>query len=199
MGDSFGAYDTGLEVLRKVLFVVVLLIAVVCLIDWLVRTRRINPFNPVARFMRSAVDPLMAPIERKIVRAGGMPTAAPWWTLVFATVGSILLIWVFGLLRGFAADLGGAASRGSTGLLFLLIMWTFGLLRIALIVRVISSWFRISPYSRWIRWSYELTEWMLRPLRQIVPTVGMIDITPLVAFLVLHLLQGLFISMIGGR
>jgi YggT family protein len=199
MGDSFGAYDTMLEVLKTVLFVVVVLIGIVCFVDWLVRTRRINPFNPVARFMRSTIDPLMAPVERRIVRAGGMPTAAPWWTLVFAAVASILLIWMLGLLRGLAGQLGNAASMGPGGLAFLLVMWTFGVLRIALIVRVISSWFRISPYSRWIRWSYELTEWILRPLRQIIPTVGMIDITPLVAFVLLHLLQGLFLATIGGR
>jgi YggT family protein len=63
-------------------------------------------------------------------------------------------------------------------------------LRIALIVRVISTWFQISPYSKWIRWSYVLTEWFLAPLRRIVPTLGPVDITPIVAFLLLSLIQG---------
>ena len=44
--------------------IAVVVLAVICLIDWLVRTRRINPFNPVARFFRSSVDPLLAPVER---------------------------------------------------------------------------------------------------------------------------------------
>jgi YggT family protein len=71
----------------------------------------------------------------------------------------------------------------------MLVSWAFTVLRIALIVRVISSWFQISPWSKWIRWSYVLTEWMLAPLRRIVPTIGPVDITPIVAFILLMILQ----------
>jgi YggT family protein len=56
-------------------------------------------------------------------------------------------------------------------------------------VRVISSWFRISPWSRWIRWSYVLTEWLLAPLRRVIPPFGMIDITPIVAYILLRVVQ----------
>jgi YggT family protein len=56
-------------------------------------------------------------------------------------------------------------------------------------VRVLSTWLPISPYSRWIRWSYVLTEWMLRPLRSVIPMIGPIDITPLIAFFALGLIQ----------
>ncbi|MFP5354024.1 MAG: YggT family protein [Gemmatimonadota bacterium] len=54
---------------------------------------------------------------------------------------------------------------------------------------MISSWVRVSPYSRWVRWAYTLSEPILRPLRQIVPTLGMIDITPIIAYLLLGLLE----------
>ena len=195
--DSFlGAYDVFLDVLRIALFVVVAVIAVICLIDWLVRTRRINPFNPVARAMRRTVDPLMAPVERRIVRAGGLPTSAPWWTLVFAIVGAIVLITVLAFLRGQFDNIATSSQRGGMGLATLLIQWTFGILRFALLVRVISSWFRMSPYSPYIRWSYQLTEWLLAPLRQIIPTIGVIDITPIVAYFLLGLLQGAFFAIL---
>ena len=184
------------RVLRISLFVAVVVLAVVCLIDWLVRTRRINPFNPVARAMRSTVDPLMSPVERRIVRAGGLPTSAPWWTLVFAVIGTILLLFLLGLIRGAIIAMGRSSEAGMGGLAFLLIGWTFGILRLALIVRVISSWFRMSPYSPWIRWSYQLTEWFMAPLRQVVPTIGVIDITPIVAYFLLTLLEGAFFAIV---
>jgi len=60
---------------------------------------------------------------------------------------------------------------------------------LALLVRVISSWLPISPYSRWIRWSYVLTEWMIAPLRRIIPLIGAIDITPIVAWFLLNIVQ----------
>ncbi len=196
METFLGTFDLVLYVLRIALLVAVVILAVVCLIDWLVRTRRINPFNPVARAMRRTVDPLMAPVERRIVSAGGLPTSAPWWTLVFAVVGAILLIALLGFIRGQIVNVASSSREGAMGFAALLVQWTFGILRLALIVRVISSWFRASPYSPYIRWSYQLTEWLIAPLRQIIPTIGVIDITPIVAYFLLGLLQGLFFSIL---
>ena len=71
----------------------------------------------------------------------------------------------------------------------LLVSWAFAILRLALLVRVLSSWLPISPYSKWIRWSYVLTDWMIIPLRRLIPRIGMIDITPIVAWFLLSLLQ----------
>jgi YggT family protein len=75
----------------------------------------------------------------------------------------------------------------------LLVTWTFGLLQLALFARVISSWFQMSPYSPWIRWSFVLTEWFLAPLRRVIPSFGMIDLTPIVAYFGLQLLEAVLI------
>jgi YggT family protein len=188
MDQALTGYTAFVQIVRQVLFWLALVVALIALLDWLVRTRRVQPFGAIARFCRRYVDPLMAPVERRVVRSGGLPTAAPWWSLVIVVVGGLLLITLLEFLGGFFLQLfWGFSSPGRFGLL--LVSWTFGVLRIALIVRVISSWFQISPYSRWIRWSYVLTEWMLAPLRRIIPTIGPVDITPIVAFLLLALLQ----------
>jgi YggT family protein len=148
------------------------------------------PFGAVARFCRRYIDPLLAPIERRVVRRGGLPSAAPWWALGVVVVGGLLLLALLEFLgRLFLQVAWGASSPGRFGLL--LVSWTFTALRVALIVRVISSWFQISPWSKWIRWSYVLTEWMLAPLRRIVPAFGPVDITPLVAFILLMILQSI--------
>ena len=199
MTSFVAGFDTVYAVLRWTLFVAVVVIAVVCLVDWLVRTRRINPFNPIARYMRSTVDPLMAPIERKIVRAGGLPTAAPWWTLVFAVVGTIVLLWFLGFIRTQLLMVAGAGMEGSAGVMMLLIEWTFGILYLSILVRVVSSWVRVSPYSPWVRWAFQLSEPILRPLRQIVPTLGPIDITPIVAYVLLRILEAVLLSAFALR
>ena len=198
METSVGGFAILMQYLRTGLFYLGAIAAVVCLVDWLVRTRRINPFNPVARFMRSTIDPLMVPIERRIVRAGGMPTSAPWWTLVFIVVVSIVVISLLDWLGSQLLMAGAFAQRGPAGLAALLVRWTFGLLQLALIVRIVSSWFGASPYSPWIRWSYRLTDPILQPLRQIVPTIGFIDITPIIAWLLLSLLERLILSLLLG-
>lgn len=188
MDRALYGYKAFLDGLRPILFWIAVFFAVIAALDWAVRTRRLNPFGGVARFFRRFIDPLMRPIEARIVRSGGEPSKAPWWALVFVVVGGLLLLTALEFLGGlFVSAAWGFSSPGRLGVL--LLSWAFGLIRIALIVRVISSWFQISPWSRWIRWSYVLTEWMLAPLRRIVPTMGPFDITPIIAFFILSLLQ----------
>jgi len=47
-----------------------------------------------------------------------------------------------------------------------------------------------------VRWSYALTEWMLHPLRGIIPLVMHVDITPIVAYFLLELVQGFLMRLI---
>jgi YggT family protein len=191
------SYIAALDLMRVALFYVAAALAVVCGVDWLVRTRRLNPFGPVARFFRSSVDPMLAPVERTVVRAGGTPASAPWWALVAVVVGGILLISLMGMIGRQIEGVGRAASQGPGGVLVFLASATLALLRVALFVRVISSWIRISPYSPWIRWTYGLTEWLLAPLRRVVPTIGMIDITPIVAYYVLLIVGNALVEMLA--
>lgn len=190
MEQAFATYGGFIAVVRVALFWLAVVVATVATLDWLVRTRRVPPFGAVARFCRRYIDPLLAPVERRVVRRGGLPTSAPWWALGAVVVGGLLLLASLEFLgRLFLQVAWGASSPGRFGLM--LVSWTFTVLRLALIVRVISSWFQISPWSKWIRWSFVLTEWMLAPLRRIVPAFGPVDITPLVAFILLMILQSI--------
>ncbi len=191
---SYGA-ATAMTVIRLIVLAVVAVLAVLFLLDWAVRTRKVGPFSALARFCRSRVDPLVAPMERRVVRAGGLPSSAPLWALAAAVVGGIVLINVANYLieQIMIADF--AINSGPGGLYRLLVLWTFNILRAALIVRVLCSWFPISPYSPWVRWAFALSEPILKPLRQIIPNLGMIDITPIIAYFALGLLQNLFLSI----
>ena len=189
MNEVVSGADAAIALLRIALLSVAVVFGFICLLDWAVRTRRISPFNAVARFCRSTVDPIIAPIERRVVRAGGVPASAPLWALAAVVIGGILLLSVVDFLRAQVIMTLMASQAGSAGIFRLLVHWTFAILRIALIVRVISSWLPISPHSPWIRWSFRLTDPILAPLRQVVPNLGMIDITPIIAFFLLNFLE----------
>lgn len=155
------------------------------------RARRVSPFGAVGRLGRRVGDPLFAPMERTLLRAGGQPAHAPWWTLAAVVVGGLALISLVGFVVQQTAGLAYAASMGPRGIAVMLVSWAFSLLRIALLVRVLGTWVGQGPYSPWTRWSYALTDWFMRPLQQVVPTLGPIDITPIVAYFGLGLLQSL--------
>ena len=191
------AFDTLLGILRVVVFIIAAAALIIFTIDWLVRTRRISPFGGVARFFRRVVDPLIVPIEHRVVRAGGLPANAPWWALIAIVIGGLIVLALLEFIRGqiqFAAAAGGAGARG---IVAVLVTWLFGILQVALIIRVISSWVRLSEWSKWIRWTIPLTEWLLRPLRKLIPPLaGTIDLSPLVAWLLLALLKGVVLSIL---
>lgn len=65
--------------------------------------------------------------------------------------------------------------------------------QIILLARVLISWFNLDPYSPIVRVLYSLTEPLLQPIREVLPRTGMIDLSPLVGFLLLFALR----SVIG--
>lgn len=177
------------DTLRTLLLAGGVALAAVAAVDWAVRTRRLNPFGGVARFMRARVDPRLAGVERQVLRVGGHPSTTPLWALVVYAVAAILLLAAIDMLVALLREAADASSLGAWGLLVLAVRWTFAILRLALLLRVLVSWVPRYAGSRWLSWSVGATEWMLRPLRRVVPTFGVIDITPIVAYFALQIVQ----------
>jgi YggT family protein len=196
MLEALTALATLTGILRSVFFVGGVALAVVAAADWAVRTRRLNPFGGVARFVRARVDPRLAGVERQVIRAGGRTSTTPWWALVVYAVVALLVLAALDMIGALVRQVALATSLGGMGVLLLAVRWTFGFLQFALLVRVLSSWLPRFGASRWIRWSYGATEWMLRPLRNLIPSFGVIDITPIVAYFALQLVQYLVESIL---
>lgn len=188
--------DYLINALRGGFLAFALAVLIFCVLDWMVRTRRINPFGAFAGVLRTNIRPFIAPVERRLVRAGGHAAAAPWWTLVVVVLAGIVALELLGFLREQVAIAAGMLNGGLAGLYRLVVSWTFSLLRVAIIVRVIVSWIRPAPFAWYVRWSYALTEWMLHPLRGFIPLVMSIDITPFVAYLLLDLVQGFLVRIV---
>lgn len=72
--------------------------------------------------------------------------------------------------------------------LFYLIWLLCEVLTFAIIARAIMSWFSPRPTNRLAIILYQVTEPVLSPLRRVIPRVGMIDLTPLVAIMLLQLI-----------
>ena len=196
MSSGLALFDQVLGAIRFALAVIAGIFGIFCVIDWLVRTRRVNLFGSLARFSRSKIDPVIEPIERKVVRAGGNPASAPLWALAAVVIGGILLISVLDFIRAEVLGLALAVQTGPGGIFRLFVAWTFDFIRIAILVRVVSSWLPVSPYSKWIRWAYAVSEPLLRPLRQVIPSMGPIDITPIIAYFLIGFIQGAVLRLL---
>ena len=180
--------DAAVHALRIALLVVAGSVFVIATVDWAVRTRRINPFSPIARFFRRAIDPMLAPVESRVVRAGGLPSQAPWWALAAVVVAGVLFIVLLQWLQTTVVSVAFASERGGAGVAQLVLSWAFELLKLALIVRVLVSWIGMR-HSWWARASYALTDWIVRPIARVLPPLGMIDFSPLVAYVLIYVVQ----------
>src|SRR5205807_8464101 len=113
--------DAVIAVLRTALLSIAVVFGAICVLDWAVRTRKISPFNAVARFCRSTVDPIISPIERRVVRAGGTPAAAPLWALVAVVIGGILLLTRVDMVRLELVRSVLVAQEGTAGIFHVLV------------------------------------------------------------------------------
>ena len=70
----------------------------------------------------------------------------------------------------------------------------------AIFLRVILSWFvmgtRNTFFINTYQVLYQLTEPILSPLRRIIPNLGMFDITPIVAFILLQVIGDVLVRLL---
>ncbi len=74
-------------------------------------------------------------------------------------------------------------------------------LYIALLIRVFSSWLNVGPTSPLfpiLNIVNQVTEPILAPIRRVLPRLGMLDLSPMVALLLLTFIRSVFVRIITG-
>ncbi len=67
-----------------------------------------------------------------------------------------------------------------------------------LLARIIVSWIsNVDRTNPIVHFLYQITEPVLEPVRRVIPRLGMIDISPIVVFIGLHILQRILLNMAG--
>ena len=183
-------------VARGIVVVALAFASIVALTHWAVRRRKIGPFGAWPRLVRRLSDPVLLPLERRVIRFGGSPQDAPLWLLGVVILGGLLLLSFVNWLLGMAGTVTALASARPRDWVRLLVSWAFTLVMGAIFIRVIASWFGISEYRRWMRPLVLLTDWIIQPIRRRLPPSGMIDFSPMLAWLLLWLARGLVVGML---
>ena len=122
--------------------------------------------------------------------------AAGMWLVVLVAVVGLLLL---GLLRWSASFVEQAsfAFRGGIRPIFhFVVNVTYSVLMVALLVRVIGTWFGVFQYSKWMRPAYWLTDWIVNPIRKFLPPVGALDVSPIAAWLALWILKAFLLTVV---
>lgn len=150
----------------------------------------VNPFTWPAMTTRRLSDPLINPVKRGLRTAGVPPKYAPLVTILLVIlVGWFALQLVAGVLNTIAGVLLAAKTREIIAIIGYVLYGMLALYGLMIFIRIIFSWGKVSYANRVMRLLVNATDPLLVPLRRMIPPVGMFDISPIVAFIIVWLLQ----------
>ena len=66
----------------------------------------------------------------------------------------------------------------------------------AILLRVLFSWIRPDPYNPIVRFVRRVTDPILVPLQRVIPPIGGLDISPIVALILLSILESIIVGLL---
>jgi len=170
--------------------------AIVAATHWAIRRRYLQPFGPLSRTVRRLSDPVLRPLERRMVRWGRNPQDATVWLVGITVIAGIVLLSVVDWATGWIGQLLWLRQAGPSAWAQFLVTSVTQVLLLAILVRVIGSWVGAGDYTRWMRPFVFLTEWLVAPIRRRLPTLGPFDLSPIVAYFALILIRAVLFFLI---
>ena len=146
----------------------------------------LNPFAWTSRTIRRLTDGFVMPVRGGLRQVGVEPKFAPLVVILLVFILGYFVIQLADTIGHTSISVLESVSRGAmiTAVGFVI----YGLLSIYLILiiaRVVFSWGQVSYGNRIMRFLVNVTEPLIGPLRRMLPPLGWIDISPLVAGLII--------------
>jgi YggT family protein len=150
----------------------------------------LNPFAWTSLTIRRLTDPFVLPVKRALLGFGVDPKYSPLVVILIVILLGYFVLQLASTIAGTLSGLLVSLQQGAmvSALGFIL----YGLISIYILlifIRIIFSWGMISYSNRIMRFLVNTTEPLLGPLRRMIPPLGAMDISPIVAFLILWLFQ----------
>jgi len=158
----------------------------IVLLRFILQLVRADFYNPVSQFIVRATHPLLKPLRKIIPSLAGLDLAS----LVLAIVIQLVLMALTLMLLGYGLD------NPLQLLVWSIIGVTALFLKVfffALIISVILSWVAQGSHNPTAMLINQICEPLLSPIRRILPSMGGLDLSPIVAFLLLNLIDMLVI------
>jgi len=183
MGSDY--FSTPLIFLIQVLFGAYIFVV---MLRFLLQTVRADFYNPISQFTVKATTPVLRPLRRVIPGIGGIDIASIILMLILLTIQQTLIMLVKGSelhpLLAFAQAIPELVGLFINFFLF------------AVLIQVILSWVSPGNYNPAIALLNKLTDPILRPARRLIPSMGGLDLSPMVVMIGLTLLKMLLIPPI---
>jgi Predicted integral membrane protein len=181
---------------RTLLFIQWIVVAAIIAVTALMVIRLIadaanlNPFSKLALLIRQLSDPFVFRMRRGLMGFGIDPKYAPIVVILIAILLGYFALQLADTLAFTVAGLLNSLTHGAiVSALGYIIYGAVSLYIVFIFMRIVFGWGMVSYSNRIMKFLVNVTEPLLGPLRRIIPPLGMMDISPIVAFLILWLFQ----------
>jgi YggT family protein len=185
-----------LVISRTLLFIswavqaVIVAIVLLMILRMIADARDLNPFSWTSITLRRLTDGFVAPVRGSLRHVGVDPKFAP---LVVILVTILLGFFLMQLVSTIALTVAGVITSVMTGAIVSALGFIlYGLISLYILLifmRIVFSWGMVSYGNRVMRLLVDTTEPLLGPLRRMIPRLGMLDISPIIAVFILWLFQ----------
>lgn len=161
------------------------------LLRFLLQLVRADFYNPISQFLVKVTNPLVVPMRRVLPAVSGIDTSSLVLCLLLQLLGITALLLVNGL---------GLPN------VFLLLIWSaLGVVSLlvniyffALLAMIILSWIAPGSHHPAVHLLYQITEPAMAPFRKLLPPMGGLDLSPILVFILINVIQIMLRHMAAG-
>lgn len=172
--------------------VTAIIVAVIALmvVRLIVDAMDLNPFAWTSRTVRRLSDGFVVPVRGGLRGFGVDPKFAPLVVILLVILLGFFILQLVGTIATTIAGILTSLQAGApVAVLGFILYGLLSLYILLIMIRIIFSWGMVSYTNRIMRFLVDVTEPLLAPLRRVIPPLGWLDISPIVAFLILWLFQ----------
>lgn len=172
------------DILITILLIASSFYLTIVLLRFLLQLARADFYNPITQFAVKATNPLLRPLRRIIPGWGGLDGASIVLAIIIQAITFYLIL---------------IALNGGLPGLNPLILLTWSVLNVldlivtiyfwSVIAVVVVSWIAPGSNHPAIQLVAQITEPVMRPVRNVMPSMGGLDLSPIIVFLILNVLQ----------
>ncbi|WP_438765956.1 YggT family protein [Kushneria sp. TE3] len=183
MGSALG--DTGIMLVNTLIN----LYLFVLMLRFLLHASHADYYNPISQAIVRATSPLVAPLQRVLRPAGPIDIATLVVALLFKMVGiALICMAIFGF-----PPIGLLAIAALAGVVNAILKIYF----FAMIIMIILSWVAPQSGHPGALLVFQITEPVMAPVRRVIPSIGMIDLSPIVVFLLINVLDSFLVGALS--
>ncbi len=175
MGSSY--FTNPVVFLIQIIFGAYILLV---MLRFLLQLVKADFYNPISQFIVKATSPVLIYLRRIIPGLGGIDLASIIFMWILKAVELAMIMTLIGLPTSYMIIAWAVPE---------LIKLLFDIFIFAILIQVIMSWINPGAYNPAISLINSLVEPVLRPARRMIPPLGGLDLSPMLAMIGLYVLR----------